>query len=66
MKRNESPHKEVYSYFKSLFELLIGLILIITFIVMIVIVNIEKEKVDDTLIELHDPIEPQEVRDFRK
>ena len=64
--RNESPHKEVYSYFKSLFGLLIGLILIITFIVIVVIVNIEKEKVDDTLIELHDPIEPQEVRDFRK
>ena len=64
--RNESPHKEAYSYFKSLFGLLIGLILIITFIVMVVIVSIEKKKVDDTLIELHDPIEPQEVRDFRK
>ena len=59
--KNESPHKEAYG-------LLIGLILIIALIVMVVtaIVNIEKEKVDDTLIELHDPIEPQEVRDFRK
>ena len=59
--RNESPHKEAYG-------LLIGLILIIVLITMIItaIVSIEKKKVDDTLIELHDPIEPQEVRDFRK
>ena len=59
--KNESPHKEAYG-------LLIGLILIIALIVMVVtaIVSIEKKKVDDTLIELHDPIEPQEVRDFRK
>ena len=55
---DELPHK--YGW-------VTGLILIAIFIAMIItaIVRLEKKKVDDTLRELYDPIEPQEIKDFR-
>ena len=55
---DELPHK--YGW-------VTGLILIAIFIAMIItaIARLEKKKADGTLIELYDPIEPQEVKDFR-
>lgn len=41
--------------------LLIALAILIGFFILV----FEQEK-DDTLYELYDPIEPQEIRDFRK
>ncbi len=54
----ETPHK--YGW-------VTGIILIAIFIAMIItaIVRLEKKKADGTLIELYDPIEPQEIKDFR-
>jgi hypothetical protein len=56
--KNELPHKDGW---------LIGLVLMGIFLAMVVtaIIRLEKKKTDDNLIELYDPIEPQEVRDFR-
>ena len=56
---DETPHKQGW---------LIGLVLMGIFLAMVVtaIVRLEKKKVDDTIIELYEPIEPQEVKDFRR
>ena len=56
--KEELPHK--YGW-------VTGLVLITIFIAMVLaaIVRLEKRKADGTLIELYDPIEPQEIKDFR-
>ena len=55
---DETPHKHGW---------LIGLVLMGIFLAMVVtaIVRLEKNKAENDLIELYDPIEPQEVKDFR-
>ena len=56
--KEELPHKYGWAT---------GLVLITIFIAMVLaaIVRLEKRKADETLIELYDPIEPQEIKDFR-
>ena len=56
--KEELPHKYGWAT---------GLVLITIFIAMVLaaIVRLEKRKADGTLIELYDPIEPQEIKDFR-
>ena len=56
--KEELPHKHGW---------LIVLIMMGVFLAMVAtaIVRLEKKKADDTLIELYDPIEPQEIKDFR-
>ena len=56
--KEELPHKYGWAT---------GLVLITIFIAMVLaaIVRLEKRKADGTLIELCDPIEPQEIKDFR-
>lgn len=42
--------------------------IIVLFLVLLcisAIIRIKEREVDNTLIELYDPIEPQEIRDFR-
>ena len=56
--KNELPHKHGW---------LVGLAMMGVFLAMVItaIARLEKKKADDTLRELYDPIEPQEVKDFR-
>lgn len=56
--KNELPNKNGW---------ITGVVLMGIFLAMVVtaIARLEKKKEDGTLIELYDPIEPQEVKDFR-
>jgi len=45
------------------------ILLLVIFIVMLfiaVVIRVKEREKDSTLYELYDPIEPQEIRDFRK